>query len=70
LENGADINGALLLEDGEFKYSGDVNFNGTIIAKKINVSGTSTFSLDACWVQNMPTFLLDVTPLHWAEIDR
>jgi hypothetical protein len=70
LENGADINGALLLEEGEFKYAGTVTVNGTIIAKKINVSGTSTFSLDACWVQNMPTFLLGVTPLHWAEIDR
>ena len=69
LENGAMINGALLL-DGEFKYAGTVTFNGTIIAKSFTVSGNSTFSIDPCWVQNMPGPFLEITPQHWAEIDR
>jgi hypothetical protein len=69
LENGADLNGALLL-DGEFKYTGNVFFNGTIVAQKFNISGTSTFSLDPCWVRNTPGPFLDVTPTHWSELDR
>jgi hypothetical protein len=69
LENGADVNGALLL-DGEFKYTGNVFFNGTIVAQKFNISGSSTFSLDPCWVRNMPGPFLDVTPTHWSELDR
>jgi hypothetical protein len=69
LENGASVNGALLL-DGEFKYSGNVIFNGTIVAQKFNISGNSTFSLDPCWVRNMPGPFLAVTPQHWSELDR
>jgi hypothetical protein len=69
LENGANVNGALLL-DGEFKYSGNVFFNGTIVAQKFNISGNSTFSLDQCWVRNMPGPFLGVTPTHWSELDR
>lgn len=69
LESGADINGALLL-DGEFKYRGNVVFNGTIMASKFNIRGDSTFSLDECWVKNMPGPFLGVTPTHWSELDR
>jgi len=69
LENGAQVNGALLL-DGEFKYAGTVFFNGTIVAKKFDISGNSTFSLDACWVKNIPGPFLNVTPKHWSELDR
>lgn len=69
LENGADVNGALLL-DGEFKYAGSVFFNGTIVAEKFDISGGSTFSLDPCWVRNMPGPFLSVTPTHWSELDR
>jgi hypothetical protein len=69
LENGADINGAMIL-DGDFKYTGNVTFNGTIMANEFDISGTSTFRLDDCWVQNMPGPYLDVTPEHWRELDR
>ena len=69
LENGAMVNGALLL-DGEFKYAGNVFFNGTIIAERFDISGNSTFSLDECWVNNMPGPFLSVTPTHWSELDR
>jgi hypothetical protein len=69
LENGADINGALLL-DGEFKYTGNVTFNGTIVAERFDISGSSTFSIDQCWVRNMPGPFLSVIPTHWSELDR
>jgi hypothetical protein len=69
LENGAQVNGALLL-DGEFKYAGTVSFNGTIVAQKFDISGNSTFSLDPCWVRNMPGPFIGVTPTHWSELDR
>jgi hypothetical protein len=69
LESGAMVNGALLL-DGEFKYSGGPIFNGTIVAGKFTVSGNATFSLDECWVRNMPGPFSSVTPVHWSELDR
>jgi hypothetical protein len=70
LESGAMVNGALLLPDGEFKYSGGPTLNGTILAKRFTVSGNATFSLDECWVRNMPGPFTTVTPVHWSELDR
>lgn len=70
LQNGAQINGALIME-GDFKYNGGVEFLGSIISKNIiNASGGMTFSLNSCWVQNMPFIFMNTTPLQWSEIDR
>ena len=63
------VNGAFLL-DGNFDYSGTPHINGTVIAENFRIRGNATFSLDSCWVQNMPGPFLGATPLHWSEIDR
>jgi hypothetical protein len=41
-----------------------------VIAENIRVRGNATFSLDTCWVQNMPGPFLGATPVQWSEIDR
>ena len=70
VQNGAQINGALIM-DGDFKYNGSVEFLGSIISKSIiNASGGMTFSLNSCWVQNMPWLFSNATPTQWSEIDR
>lgn len=70
VQNGAEINGALIM-DGDFKFNGSVTINGSIISKSIiNASGGMTFSLDDCWVQNMPALFTTATPTQWSEIDR
>ena len=63
------INGAFIL-DGNFDYTGTPQINGTVIAENIRVRGNATFSMDTCWVQNMPGPFLGATPVQWSEIDR
>lgn len=66
----AQINGAVII-DGEFKYSGNPTINGTIISQSgFRITGNATFSMDPCWVQNMPGVFLATAPHRWAEIDR
>lgn len=63
------VNGAFIL-DGNFDYTGTPQINGTVIAENFRVRGNATFSLDTCWVQNMPGPFLGATPIQWSEIDR
>lgn len=70
LESGMEINGAILAADGAVRARGNMQVNGTIISKSFDNSGQSTFSMDACWINNMPGPFLDVTPGKWAEVDR
>lgn len=63
------VNGAFIL-DGNFDYTGRPHINGTVIAENIRVRGDATFSMDTCWVQNMPGPFLGATPVQWSEIDR
>ncbi|MFN2588199.1 MAG: hypothetical protein ABR613_08780 [Actinomycetota bacterium] len=63
------VNGAFIV-DGNFDYTGTPRINGTVIAENIRVRGNATFTLDTCWVQNMPGPFLGATPVQWSEIDR
>ncbi|MDQ3916508.1 MAG: pilus assembly PilX N-terminal domain-containing protein [Actinomycetota bacterium] len=63
------VNGAFIL-DGNFDYTGTPRINGTVIAENFRVRGNATFTLDTCWVQNMPGPFLGATPVQWSEIDR
>lgn len=63
------VNGAFIV-DGNFDYTGTPVINGTVIAENFRVRGNATFSLDSCWVQNMPGPFLGATPVQWSEIDR
>ena len=69
MSNNSKINGALLL-DGDFDYTGTPYINGTIMARDLWVRGTGHFTLDPCWVQNMPGPFLSAETSNWSEIDR
>lgn len=68
---GLRINGALLV-DGDFESTGEFTFNGTIVAggEQRHQSSSSNYSLDPCWVKNMPGPFLSVEQGHWSEVDR
>ena len=63
-------NGAMFLPEGTFTDMGGHRWNGTIVAKNYYSRGTSTKSMDSCWVNNMPGPFLDVIPYSWSELDR
>ncbi|MDQ3985465.1 MAG: hypothetical protein M3280_03090, partial [Actinomycetota bacterium] len=64
------LNGALIL-DGDLTYTGNSTLNGTIISRGgFRVMGNATFSMDPCWVQNMPGPFLTAIPSGWSEIDH
>ncbi len=63
------VNGAFIM-DGNFDYTGTPRINGTVIAENFRIRGNAMFTLDSCWVQNMPGPFLGATPMHWSEIDR
>ena len=66
----AQVNGAFIM-DGELKYSGNPTLNGTIISQTgFRITGNANFTLDPCWVKNMPGPFLTTTPANWAEVDR
>jgi hypothetical protein len=65
------INGAFII-DGDWTGNGKLVFNGSLISKG-NVhfhSSAQQFTLDDCWVKNMPWIFLKVIPGHWSEVDR
>jgi hypothetical protein len=63
------INGAIIA-DGNFDYTGTPTINGTVMASNFRIRGTADFSLDECWVANMPLAFLSITPTQWSEADR
>ncbi|HEX2241584.1 MAG TPA: pilus assembly PilX N-terminal domain-containing protein [Actinomycetota bacterium] len=63
------LNGAIFA-DGNFDYTGTPSVNGPISAANFWVRGTANFTLDQCWVQNMPWSFLTLTPVQWSEVDR
>jgi hypothetical protein len=63
------INGAIIV-DGNFDYTGTPTINGTIIANSFRIRGTASFTMDACWVSNIPGAFLSYTPTQWSEVDR
>lgn len=69
MSSGNRLNGAVIA-DGNFDYTGTPSINGTIIAHDFRIRGTANFSLDPCWVRNMPGPFLGTTPVSWREIDR
>lgn len=63
-------NGTFILPEGRFRSSGTQTINGTIIAKEFENTGNGTFSMNECWVNNMPGPFLNITPGQWMEVDR
>ncbi|MDQ3765943.1 MAG: hypothetical protein M3346_01160, partial [Actinomycetota bacterium] len=70
MQSGAVLTGAVLLPEGTFDSEGSFTTHGTIIAKNFWLRGGATFLMSDCWINNMPTIFLDVTPSKWTEVDR
>ena len=70
MESNSVINGVLLLPEGRLDDKGTFTFVGTVIAKEVASNGSGTFTLNQCWLDNMPGPFLDVTPTSWSEVDR
>jgi hypothetical protein len=70
MENGSSLTGAVLIPEGGFDSAGSYQVHGIVNAKQIRMRGGASVQLSECWVRNMPGALLDVTPLHWSELDR
>lgn len=70
-----EITGAFLAPDGQAWLRGQggsdvVKIHGTVIAKKIDIGGNAEVLLTECWVNNISSAFLSVTPLSWSEVDR
>jgi len=70
MQNGSTLTGAALVPEGAFDSSGSFQVHGVVSAEQVRMRGGAEFQLSDCWVRNMPGALLDVTPLHWSELDR
>lgn len=70
MEGGAYIVGALFLPEGKFTNKGSFTLEGTIIARRLDIRGSATFSMTPCWVNNLPGPFLETIPAGWSEIDR
>jgi hypothetical protein len=69
LSGNTQINGAIFA-DGNFDYTGTPTINGSVMASNFRIRGTANFSLDDCWVENMPLGMTSITPTQWREADR
>ncbi|HZK52128.1 MAG TPA: hypothetical protein VFD47_11255, partial [Actinomycetota bacterium] len=70
MQSGALLTGAIILPEGKFDSEGSFTTHGTIIAQDFWLRGSATFETSQCWVDNMPTTFLDITPSKWTEVDR
>lgn len=70
INSGTQLNGLVLLPEGQVTDQGGFTINGTIIAKSMENLGNGTFQLNDCWLQHMPGPFLDITTTTWSEVDR
>jgi hypothetical protein len=65
-----DFNGAIIVEGDFGKANGTARINGPVMANNFDIVGTIDFTLDDCWVRNMPGPFFQVQRGQWSEIDR
>ena len=70
MQSGAVVTGAVILPEGQFDSEGGFTTHGTIIAQDFWLRGSANFLLSECWIDNMPTTFVDITPSKWTEVDR
>ena len=64
------VNGTVIANEGEVDLDGTYRINGTVIARSVEIISGAEITLDDCWVSNMQTSRIEVTPFSWSEIDR
>jgi hypothetical protein len=60
--------GAFLIPEGQFKNTGSITVEGTIIAARATLRGSATYKLSDCWVHTMTGPFIDSTPVTWTEV--
>lgn len=70
MQSGSVVTGAVILPEGRFDSQGTFTTHGTIIAQDFWLRGGANFQMSKCWVDNMPTAFLNITPSKWTEVDR
>lgn len=68
-----EIVGLFLAPEGTIWMRGSggiVKIHGTAIADQLDFGGNAEVKLSDCWVQNMPSPTLRITPISWSEVDR
>lgn len=70
LNSNADLSGALFVPRGNYQYNGGARWTGTIYANTIDKWNGNAFSqLTACYLQNLPPGLLDISVESYRELD-
>lgn len=67
---GADLEGAVIAEDGRVTVRGTSDMNGTIIAEELDIQGDRTVEMDMCTLNALTFPLINVSAGAWREIDR
>lgn len=70
LRGGGQLNGNVVAPEGIVDSAGGYTITGSVIAKELRLRGTARFELSDCWVQNVPSPLMSVSPGRWSEVDR
>lgn len=70
LANGSDFLGAIIAPEGTVSAAGNHTTEGTIIARRLNLSGTGQFKLSECWLDELKFTFIQVNALGWRELDR
>ena len=70
LNSNANLSGAIFVQRGDFEYNGTATFTGTLVANTISKwNGNATSQLTACFLQNMPPGITEVTATRFREVD-
>jgi type II secretory pathway pseudopilin PulG len=56
--------------NGQLTANGGASLIGTVYAETLNLSGTSNFAMDECFVSNLSTGLMSLTQTSYRELDR
>lgn len=60
---------SLFAPEGSFSDTGGTGYIGTLFAENINMSGSTGFQLDPCFVASPPAGILDVRVLNFRSVD-
>lgn len=67
---GSELSGAIFAPEGQVYAGGTHLSEGTVIARRINLAGSGTYTLSDCWMKNMPFTFLVANATNWRELDR
>jgi hypothetical protein len=64
------LNGTLVVPEGNVDSQGNFVFNGSVLAKTFLAGGNGSYQVDQCWLDRMPPPWIQMSSHRWVEIDR